>query len=537
MTGSNQDNELFLGLDLGISTSKAILFDGNGQQIAGSKDEYLIIPQGDTVEADPEVYWAPIARVIRRTLQEWGGNPARIRALSVSSHTETIIPIDANGAPVRPAISWMDNRSRPQAAELGRQIGRARVLQVSGQPEINPIWPLTKIRWMSENEPDLLRRTAQLLLPEDYILYRLSGRTVAEQTVWSSSLVLDIRKKTWAQEMLDFGGIGVEQLPELCAPSTCIGHVSSAAASETGLSQNTLVVAGAIDQICGALACGNIAPGMVSESTGSVLALLATISEPILDENSHIPCHIHAIPQQYCLLPWNPTGGMVFKWFMDMVVNSASMSNSISRDLTYEQLSSEAQSVPPGSDGLVMLPHLAGALFPEYNQIARGVFYGITLGHTRGHFVRSIMEAIAFLIRGDLEGLKAMGAGASELRVLGGGAKSRLWLQIKANVCQLPVIAPSQEESAALGAAILAAVGAGLYPTIPSAVEAMTTVREKILPEECDRDVYNACYGLYQRLYRSVEALYPDCDLVKQLGKKGLGQSNNSAIADQKETL
>ena len=125
-----------------------------------------------------------------------------------------------------------------------------------------------------------------------------------------------------------------------------------------------------------------------------------------------------------------------------------------------------------------------------------------------------------------------MGVGASELRVLGGGAKSRLWLQIKANVCQLPVVAPSQEESAALGAAILAAVGAGLYPTIPSAVEAMTTVREKILPEECEKDVYDACYGLYEKLYRSVEALYPDCDLVRQLGKKGLGQSNNSAIAD-----
>jgi xylulokinase len=210
---------------------------------------------------------------------------------------------------VRPAISWMDNRSRPQAAELGRQIGRARVLQISGQPEINPIWPLTKIRWMSENEPDLLRRSAQLLLPEDYILYRFSGRTVAEQTVWSSSLVLDIRKKTWAREMLDFGGIAVEQLPELCAPGTCIGHVSCAAAAETGLSQNTLVVAGALDQVCGALACGNVAPGMVTESTGSVLAMLATIPASILDENRHIPCHIHAIPQMYCLLPWNPTGG------------------------------------------------------------------------------------------------------------------------------------------------------------------------------------------------------------------------------------
>jgi xylulokinase len=217
---------------------------------------------------------------------------------------------------------------------------------------------------------------------------------------------------------------------------------------------------------------------------------------------------------------------MVFKWFMDMVVNSASMS--ISRDLTYEQLSREAQSVPPGSDGLVMLPHLAGALFPEYNQIARGAFYGITLGHTRGHFVRSIIEAIAFLIRGDLEGLKAMGAGASDLRILGGGTKSRPWLQIKANVCQLPVIAPSQEESAALGTAILAAVGAGFV--------SYHSVRCRSHDDRA-RETSTMHVRVCIRNSRSVEALYQDCDLVRQLGKKGLGQSNNSAIADQKETV
>jgi xylulokinase len=308
------------------------------------------------------------------------------------------------------------------------------------------------------------------------------------------------------------------QLPELCAPGTFIGNVTEAAARETGLSQDTRVVAGAIDQVCAAVAAANIVPGVVSESTGSVLALLATTSEPILHENSRIPCHIHALPNTYCLLPWNPTGGMVLKWFKDLLAGTGS-----DRDgggVSYEQLSSEAELVPPGCDGLVMLPHLAGALFPEYNQTARGVFYGITLTHTRGHFARSIMEAIAFLIRRDLEGLSLMGAGAKEIRILGGGARSRVWSQIKANACQIPVIIPAQEESAALGAAILAAVGSGFYPDIPSAVQAMTAIRETIAPDPSQQAVYDSAYALYQKLYESVKDLYAECDHIKQLARR-----------------
>jgi xylulokinase len=209
---------------------------------------------------------------------------------------------------------------------------------------------------------------------------------------------------------------------------------------------------------------------------------------------------------------------MVLKWFKDLLAGTGS-----DRDgggVSYEQLSSEAELVPPGCDGLVMLPHLAGALFPEYNQIARGVFYGITLTHTRGHFARSIMEAIAFLIRRDLEGLSLMGAGAKEIRILGGGARSRVWSQIKANACQIPVIIPAQEESAALGAAILAAVGCGFYPDIPSAVQAMTAIRETIAPDPSQQAVYDSTYALYQKLYESVKDLYAECDHIKQLARQ-----------------
>jgi sugar (pentulose or hexulose) kinase len=513
-----EDIDIFLGLDLGISTAKAALFDRRGELLVTDSDEYLIMPDGDVVEAHPEVYWAPLVKVIRQSLAKWGGNPRRIRAVSIASHTETVIPVDGDGVPVRPSLVWMDNRSRPQAAELARTIGSARVFQISGQPEINPIWPLTKIRWMAQNEPDLLRKTAKFLLPEDYILYRLSGKMVAEHTVWSSSLLLDIRRKTWAPEMLNFGGVSCQQLPELCAPGTMIGHVTDAAARETGLSQDTWVVAGAIDQVCAAVAAANIVPGVVSESTGSVLALLATTAEPILHENSRIPCHIHALPDTYCLLPWNPTGGIVLKWFKDML---AGANSPLDRSpIGYEELSSEAELVPPGCDGLVMLPHLGGALFPEYNQIARGVFYGITLAHTRGHFVRSIMEAIAFLIRRDLEGLTFIGAGAKEVRALGGGARSRLWSQIKANACYVPVIIPAQQESAALGAAILAAVGCGLYPDIPAAVQAMTVIKETVAPDPSQREVYDSAYALYQKLYESVKGLYADCEHIKQMATR-----------------
>ena len=452
---------------------------------------------------------------IRRLLLKWGGQPEWITAVSVASHTETVIPLDASGLPTRPALVWMDSRSQTEADELATLVGQARILEISGQPEISAIWPLTKFRWLSKNEPECCQRTAKFLLPEDYVLFRLSGQMVAEQSVWSSSLVLDIRRKTWAEEMLDFAGISRHQLPEPCPPGTLIGTVSEACANQTGLSRHTRVVAGAIDQVCSAVAAGNISSGIVTESTGSVLALLATVSEPVLDGSSRIPCHIHALPGTYCLLPWNPTGGLVLKWFKDNFATSGPGYPQESN--IYDILSGEAGTVLPGSQGLLMLPHLEGALFPEYNAKARGVFFGMTLNHSRGHFVRAIMEAVAFMIRRDLEGLDRLGAGARELRVLGGGAKSCLWSQIKADVCNVRVVTPAQPEAAVLGAAILAAVGAGLYPDIPAAVQRMTSSQEIIEPELAHRRVYDAAYELYKNLYEAVEGLYAGCSEIERL--------------------
>jgi xylulokinase len=512
------DDALLLGLDLGISTVKAAMFTPDGTQVALASEEYMILPEGERVEADPEVYWTPIVRSVRRMLTDWGGSPERVVAVSVSSHAETVIPMAADGSPSRSALVWMDNRSQAEANELLQTIGAQRVLEISGQPEIGPIWPVTKYRWLARHEPETLSRTAKLLLPEDYILFRLSGEFVGEHTLWSSSLVLDIRRKAWSEAMLEFGGIEVDKLPRQAVSGTPVGRVSRQCSQETGLSTRTLVVAGALDQLCAALAAGNIRPGIVTESTGSVLALVATTAQPIFDLQTKVPCHIHAVPGLYAMLPWNPTGGLTLKWFKDRFAEKQDDEAKAAGRSVYELLSAEAEGVHPGSDGLVMLPHLEGAYFPEFNNEARAAFFGFRLGHGRPHFTRAIMEAVAFMIRRDLEGINRLGVGAKELRVLGGGAKSRLWSQIKADVCQMPVVVPGYSESAVLGAALLAAVGSGLYSDIPSAVRRMAREGGRLEPHRENCEVYEQAFGLYVSLYEAVQDLYRRSATIERMG-------------------
>src|SRR3989304_3762012 len=205
--------KLFLGLDIGISTVKVALFTGEGELVALESDEYMILPEGDAIESDPEIYWAPMARSIRKLLKNGGGAPESIAAVSISSHGETVFPVRPDGKPARKALNWMDNRSQPEADELINTLGSQKVLEISGQPEIGPVWPVTKYRWMSKYEPEVVKQSASFLLPEDYILFRLSGQFVGEFTLWASSLVFDIRRKTLSDELLAFAGISAAQIP------------------------------------------------------------------------------------------------------------------------------------------------------------------------------------------------------------------------------------------------------------------------------------------------------------------------------------
>lgn len=502
------DEAYVLGLDMGTSTVKAALFTLDGKQVGLQSDEYLLPPEGEWIEADPETYWSPIARAIRRLLQAFTGRPEQIVAVSTSTFGETIFPMAADHSVTRPSIAWMDNRSTAEAQALVDRVGHRAIHEITGQGDVTATWPATKFLWMARNEPDAFRRTAKFLLPDDYLLFRLSGEMIAEESMWSDSLVMDIHRKAWSEPLMEAAGVTADKLPTLTPPCTVIGHISADCARETGLSVQTEVVSGAMDQMCAGVGAGNIVPGIISESTGTVIALLATTCEPVIDFETRVPCQIHAVPGLYCLLPWSPTGGMVLKWFKDRFCDEEKLRAAETGADVYDVLCESASHVPAGSDGLIMLPHLEGSGFPEFVPSARGVLFGLALRHGKPHVIRAILEAIAYLIKSNVEALQKVGAGADEVRVLGGGAKSTLWNQIKADVLGLPIAVPANREAAVLGAAIIASVGAGLHPDFPTAVRAMTRMEARIQPAQANREVYAEGYRRYRRLFGHVTELF-----------------------------
>jgi xylulokinase len=499
--------ELILGIDLGTTTIKAALYTPEGELVGLESEEYLLLSHDNRIEADPEVYWGPVARALKRVVNT-AGPPDRIAAVSTSTFGESIFPLLADGSPARPSISWMDMRSGEEASLLKRELGGKFLQEISGQGDINATWPATKILWMARNEPEVFARTVMFLLPDDYLLYRLSGVRVAEHSMWGSSLMFDIRTKQWADPVLTFLGIRTGRLPAPTPTGTVIGTISPTAAAETGLSTRTRVVAGAMDQMCAAVGAGNILPGIVTESTGTVIALVVTIDTPIFDPEAKIPCHIHAVPGKYCLLPWSPTGGMVLKWFKDRFGEKEVEASAEDGKDPYDLLCDLAETVSPGSDGLTLLPFLEGAGFPEFEPRARGVLFGLTLRHGKAHVTRAILESIAYMVRADVEALQKVGVRPGEIRVLGGGAKSRLWSQIKADVLGLPVVIPEVAEAAVLGAAIIASVGAGIHPDFPAAVAAMTKPGSRLMPQRDNAATYDEGFRTYQALFEKVRDLF-----------------------------
>jgi xylulokinase len=298
--------------------------------------------------------------------------------------------------------------------------------------------------------------------------------------------------------MLQFLGIDASQLPEVTPSGQVAGRVTAEAASRTGLAPGTPVTTAPMDQICAAVGAGNIAPGMITENTGAALAICATVEAPSYDPQRRVGCYIHAVKGRYVLLPWVQTAGMALRWFRD----------ELGGGLDYDRLCREAAAVPPGAEGLVFLPYLAGAGCPDMDSRARGVFWRIGLGHRRAHFARAVLESVAFLLRRNMEFLSSLGFRADEVRCLGGGSRSELWVRIKADMLNLPCVIMDTEESTALGVAVLAAVGAGLYPTPAEAVKKMVRVSRRIKPDPARAEAYQRVYQRYARLHGQLVGLF-----------------------------
>lgn len=507
---------LLLGLDVGTTSVKAGLFDAAGRQVAAAGREYrLAHPAPDHVEIDPETWWTAAVAAVRATLATPGVDRARIAALAVSSQGETEAAVDAAGRALGPALVWLDNRATVEARELEDRFGNALVYERTGVPEVNPTWTAAKLLWWRRHEPGLFRDAARFVLVEDFMLQRLTGRFVTDGGVQCTTMLLDIRAGGWWAPMLEAVGVGPERLPEIAAPGTIVGELTTAAAEALGLPAGLSVVAGGMDQGAGAVGVGNIGGGMISESTGGALTIQAAVDHHGGDPARRTPVYIHSAPGTFLYCPVCPTGGMTLTWFRDQFAAPEIERAAREGRSSYDLLTDLAATVPPGCEGLTMLPHLAGAFSPEYEPAARGVFAGFTLAHTRGHFVRAILEAVAFMLRRNLELLAHAGASVTEIRSHGGGARSPLWNQIKADVCGLPIVTLEGEDAAVRGDAMLAGVAVGAFRDLAAAEGAFVAIRARFEPDLAAHAAYNDAYDRYVGLF---DALRPEFERAGRAG-------------------
>ncbi len=496
-----------LGIDAGTTSVKAGLFAPDGRCMGIGREEYqLEAPAPDRAQLNAETYWEACVKTVRVALGHSGLRPDEIVAIGVSSQGETTITLDKAGHPVYPALVWLDNRAVDQATSLAARFGKT-VYSHTGIPEIIPTWPASKILWMRENEQGVFARAAKFVLVQDYLVYRLTGKIVTDGSISCTSLNYDFIRHEWWKDIQEAVGIRADQLPEILPPGSTVGSLSSEAASELGLATKTLVVLGGMDQSVGAIGAGNYKPGTLSETTGAALTVQATIADPLVDKSETVPVYVHSAPGYYLFCPVVPTAGMALKWFRDTFFqDEVARAQAESLD-AYDLLTQLAQPVPAGSDGLTMLPHLMGAFSPEPNPLARGSFTGFTLTHTRGHFVRALLESVAFLLRQNIESIERTGITISEIRATGGGARSALWNQIKANVCNRPIVTLANEDTALLGDTILAGVASGVLSSVEEGCKAMVTVKASIPPDE-DAPAYSEHYRRYCELDRQLAPFF-----------------------------
>lgn len=500
---------LVLSLDLGTSNLKGALYDLDGNEVAFKSLEYnLLLKAKGIVEVDVKEYWKKIVYIIRYLISSINNNSEKIVAIVTSSQGETIVPINKNGEPLYNAIVWIDERTKAEAEEISKNFDVIEYFNKTGLPEVNFSWPATRILWFKKNEPEIFKNVFKFLLIEDYIIFKLTGNFYGEATVYNGSYYFDILEFKFIEPILEYIGITPNLLPKIQKPGSYVGDISIKASEETGLTRNTKVIIGAMDQFCGAIGAGNIKEGIATETTGSAFSMIVTTKNPIFNYDLKLPCYIHAIPGYYAIQPYSFTGGMVLKWFKDnFCSDEIKIAKKNNRDV-FEILDELAAKEPPGNDGLIMLPHLTGAFYPEYNPNAKAVFFGIGINHGKGNFVRAILEALGFMIRVYVESFKKLGININKIISMGGGSKSDLWCQIKSDISNLIIEVPKYKETALLGAAILAFLAIGAFDNIEKICNKFISFEKIYYPNKNNLETYSNSFKKYKSLYYKLESLF-----------------------------
>jgi xylulokinase len=504
--GMEMSKDRLIGIDVGTTSTKAIVCDPEGLLLAQASQEYPThYPHPNWAEQDPADWWRATCSVLRRIFAERSIDPQRVAGVSVSCQAPSMAPVDEQSQPLRLALIWMDRRSEPQCNWLREQVGEEVITHTNGG-RVDPYYLAPKLLWFKENEPALYRRTHQVLQANGYVVHQLCGAFSMDLSHAPLALFYDSLRLTWSAPLLERMGLDAAKLPPLQPCSAVVGQVTPAASAATGLAVGTPIVAGMTDGTAAGLEAGLVRVGDAVEMTGQSTVLLICSDRPYLGD-ALIPLG-HAIPGRHLVVGALVASGGALRWFRDQLGEVERQEAARLGVDPFELLSQAATQSPPGANRLIFLPYMYGERSPIWDSDARGVFFGLSLATQKADLVRAIMEGAAFGLRHNVEVATAGGFPLANLACVGGGARSSLWNQIKADVLNRPIHLPRAATGAPLGDAIVAAAGVGLYPNIESAVAGMVRAGALHQPRTEWTARYDALYQVYVSLYPSLKSAF-----------------------------
>ena len=477
---------LFLAIDLGSTNTKAALYDVRMQRLATQSVPLAYLRADGFVEFDPDAYWDDLLKLIRSLFHSSGADPRELTNITLTGQAESLLVLDASGQSLMNAISWMDERSLAECAELETAFSGEACYAHTGQPAALPTWPATKILWLRKHKPDVYSKAAHYVLLKDYIVYRLTGTLAADCSIATFSFYFDIYERRYWPEMLAYLGVHQEQLPPLAEPCETAGTLLPELATVLGCSPDVAVNRGTLDHFCGMVGTGNVREGLLSLSIGTVLGL-STLAADHAPRDTGIPMHYGFLPGQFVMLPVAESGGVSLEWFKQAFLPNTD----------FAEIDREAQVRQPGD--VLFLPYLVGTNAPEFDRDACGVFFGLRSAHNAFDLALAVMEGVCHLLRKNCDRIRACNTPIERILATGGGAKSAVWCQMQADITGIPVCIPAEKEAALLGAAMIGATSAGVFASLADAADATIRITRTYEPQP------NA---IYERRHRQFLALY-----------------------------
>lgn len=497
-----------LGIDVGTGGTRALLLDERGRILGSSTSEHAAFasPRPGWAEQDPADWWRATGEAVRGALTRANIDGSAVTGIGLSGQMHGSVMLDDRDDVVRPALLWCDQRTAEECREITDTVGAARLIEWVSNPALTG-FTLPKLLWVRKQEPALWSRVRSVLLPKDYVRFRLTGERATDVADASGTLMLDVARRTWSSDILRAMDISANLLPRVYESPETTGVLSAEGASHTGLRAGTPVVAGGGDQAAGAVGMGIVQPGLVSATIGTSGVVFAATDRPAFDPHGRVHTFCHAIPGRWHVMGVTLAAGLSLRWFRDQFgVVPAEVSLGGARD-PYEFLSDEAASVPPGAEGLLWTPYLMGERTPHLDPHARAALVGLTASHTRAHVVRAILEGVAFSLQDTFDIFSEMQVPVARVRLGGGGARSPIWRQIQADVYGHDAEIVEAEEGAAYGAALLAGVGSQVWPSVDAACDAVVRVAKTVTADPDTRAAMRQRYNVFRRVYPALRAL------------------------------